>query len=187
MTNHFIRLDLPASLALDQAGIESAWETATRQSHDTAERDFEEEIDASLNEARATLADPVLRLEHWLSIRSPDLPVDRSIAPALMDLFADLTPALDQADSVVNALKKTTTTLAKALLTENAVQAQLQLQEQMQRIQLSKGELIGHFEDLESAAESGDYSEAVRVLVQLKFLKKWEQQCQQRLLALLEC
>ena len=56
----------------------------------------------------------------------------------------------------------------------------------MQKIQQEKAERLDRFPEFEKKGNGGEFTEAVEVLGQLKFLRKWEQQCQERLLSLLE-
>ncbi|NRB72918.1 MAG: hypothetical protein HRU46_01030 [Verrucomicrobiales bacterium] len=187
MTNCFAILGLSESLTLDPGDIESSWQAATREEHPDSSPGTEENRAAELNQARATLSLPVERLGHWLQLKLGEFEPNRSIDPELMDLFASIHSALESADSVISRHQKSTTALTKALLAKEAVNAQLAIQEQMAGIHSLKQSIIDSFPDLEKAGESGDFEEAKRNLGQLKFLTKWEQQCQSRLLSLLEC
>jgi hypothetical protein len=57
----------------------------------------------------------------------------------------------------------------------------------MAGIHQMKETLIATFPALEKQGEANVFDDAKRNLGQLKFLTKWEQQCQARLLSLLEC
>ncbi|MEX2579809.1 MAG: hypothetical protein WD342_12195 [Verrucomicrobiales bacterium] len=188
MTNYFAVLDLPETLGLESSTIENAWQAGARKHHpDGGDEGGETERASELNRARATLADPTSRLEHWLALKNSPPPPDRSISPALMDLFARLNSVLADADAVTSKLKGSSTALAKAMLAKEAVAAQLAVQKMLQEIQSLKDEVTDRFEEFESDAESGSLAEASRGLAQLKFLRKWEQQGQERLLTLLDC
>ncbi len=187
MTNCFAILGLSESLILDPGDIEASWQAATREEHPDSSHGTDEHRAAALNEARATLSVPVNRLGHWLQLKLGEFEPDRSIDPELMDLFASIHSALEAADSVISRHQKSTTALTKALLTKEAVNVQLAIQEQMAGIHSFKQSIINSFPELEKAGESGDFEGAKRNLGQLKFLTKWEQQCQSRLLLLLDC
>ncbi len=180
MTDPFALLGLPVTLLLDPADIEVAW-----RGHRGTEETVDDAQAASLNEARSRLIDPVLRLESWLSIRNPGAPPDRSLDPSLMDLFGQIGPILSQADQVLERHRRTTTALAKAMLTREAIAAQLAVQEQLASIQVRKSELTDRFDELERDSGEGEFSGAARSLGQLKFLKRWEAQCRERLIALI--
>lgn len=181
MTNHFEILDLPCSLLLDPSVVESAWETATREDHpDLSGNDTTE-----ANQARSVLGDPVTRLEHWLELRGVEARRDQTISPQLMDLFATMNPILADADSIIDRMQKASSALGKALLAKEAAAAQLKIQNSLGEIMTMKLAIIDQFGDFEAAGESGAYTASSEGLAQLKFLKKWEQQGQARLLTLL--
>lgn len=185
MINYFAVFDFPVSLSVSAEDVEAAWLDATRSSHPDHHDEVADDSVAELNQARATLTDPVERLGHWLVIKRGDSEPVRSIAPSLMDLFATINSALETADSVISRFEKSTTAIAKAMLAKETVAAQLAVQSQMQTIHAQKNALVDRFPEFETASESGSFDEATRCLAQLKFLSKWEQQCQARLLALL--
>ena len=188
MTNFFAILGLPESLLLDHSEIEDAWRTATKKAHpDQKKSDSESLIAADLNRARSVLSSPAERLAHWLEIKACEHESNRSIEPELLHLFATVHTALQKADSVISRNQNSTTALAKALLTKESVEAQLGIQQKMARIQRFKESIISIFPEIDEAARSGNFESAKRNLSQLKFLTKWEQQCQARLLSLLEC
>jgi hypothetical protein len=56
----------------------------------------------------------------------------------------------------------------------------------MKTIREEKESRIARFPEFEKAASEDHFDAAVGTLGQLKFLRKWEQQCQERLLTLLE-
>lgn len=178
MTDPFALLELPATLLLDPADIDAAWRD--RRSDDTDDEDT-----SAINKARSRLLDPVQRLEAWLSLQVPGQPADRSLDPSLMDLFGRIGPVLSQTDELLERHRRTTTALAKAMLTREAIAAQLSVQEQLAAIQERKQVLIERFAELERSVSGGDCAEAHRSLGQLKFLRRWETQCRERLLALI--
>ena len=189
MKNLFSALGFPPDLVLDPESIEAAWREATRQHNDRDSPSELTETDelADLHEARAVLGDPVRRLRHWLELA--EVPVTRatSMDSGMMDLFGNVGNALSQTDDFLSRHESATTALAKALLTKEAISVQLQLQDQMQKIQAKKQEAIDGFPELENLAADGQHEEAVSTLQQLQFLAKWEAQCQERLLSLLSC
>jgi hypothetical protein len=74
---------------------------------------------------------------------------------------------------------------ARALLTKESITAQLAVQEMLQQIQAAKACYLDRFAAFEEAAENEDFTAAAAALGPLKFLKKWEEQCRERLLALI--
>ncbi|HRQ87484.1 MAG TPA: hypothetical protein PLA50_01715 [Bacteroidia bacterium] len=180
MTNPFALLGFPTALTLAPAEIDAAWREGSRSGQDE-----DEAISSARNEARTVLSDPVGRLAAWLGIKAPSRPQDNAIAPELMDLFAKIGPVLASTDGLLARHRRATTALARAMLAKEAVAAQLAVQGLLREIQPLKSALIDRFPEFEALAESGDFEEAGRCLVQLKFLKRWESQCQERLLTLL--
>ncbi|MAS95150.1 MAG: hypothetical protein CMO55_18290 [Verrucomicrobiales bacterium] len=186
--NHFATLEFPVSLILDTSLVEEAWRKATSEKHpDRVAGESKSDLIGEVNQARAILSDPVSRLDHWLTLRSPERTPDKSIDPSLMDLFSEIDANLRNADSVLTRHKAATTALSRALLTKEAVAAQLALQSNLQKITLGKQEIFDQFFHFEKLAEEGDFREAEKGLNQVKFLRKWESQCQERLLSLIEC
>lgn len=183
MTNLFDVLGLPRSLLVEPSAVEAAWEKVTRSDHPDVSETERDAADA--NQARNVLADPVTRLEHWFALHEVELRRDQSISPELMDLFAKLNPVLSEADAVIAKMKKASTALAKAMFAKDTAAVQLKIQELLGEIMSMKNQVIGRYAEFEKAAETGDFTEASESLAQLKFLKKWEQQGQARLLTLL--
>lgn len=178
-TNCFAILGLPESLTLDPASVEEAWRGLNREGDDTGARS------SDWNHARSVLADPVSRLGHWLELRNPGAPPDRAIAPELMDLFAAIGPVLAAADALFAKHRSAATALARAMLAREMIASQIAVQELMAKLHPLKTELVDRFPRFEDEAESGRYDEARRTLGQLKFIRRWEEQCRERLLAFL--
>lgn len=190
MTNFFALLDLPESLSLDPEAVENSWREKSRALSDAADGASESgpALDhPDLNQARSTLSDPALRLAHWLALRASGAPADRSIDPSLMDLFAAISPVLGKTDEVLARHRRATTALAKAILTREAIEAQLKIQGLLQQIQPLRSAILEQTDSIEMAGASGDYRPASRALGQLRFLKRWEEQCRERLLSLIAC
>ncbi len=185
MANHFAVLGLAESLTLDQQDIDSAWQSLTRDASEAASD--ADDSGSATHEARAVLTDPVLRLGHWLDLHEVELERGATMAPDFMDLFSQIHAALEKADSVYQRHRKATTALARALLSKEAVEAQLAVQGCLGAITRKKTERLDEFPAFEAAAERKQFDKAAAVLGQLKFLKKWEQQCQEHLLKLIEC
>ena len=188
MTNYYALLEIPESLSLDPALIEASWREKNRFLSTEAGENGEAALyDSDLNQARATLSDPVSRLAHWLALRAPSLTVDRSIDPALMDLFARISPVIETTDALLSRHRKATTALTRAMLTREAIDAQLKIQDLLQQIPPLKTPILGQFDAYEKEASNGIYQAASKGLGQLKFLKRWEEQCRERLLSLIAC
>lgn len=179
MKDYFSILNLAPALVMPPSEVEAAWRGLNDSAADS------DESSADWNEARAVLSDDVRRLEHWLHQKAPDEPADRTIDSSLMDLFSAIGPVITATEAVIARQNAATTALAKALLTKEAIAAQLQIQEMLQRVGAAKGALISEFPAFEEAFRQGEFTSASRALGQLKFLKRWEEQCQEKLLGLI--
>ena len=186
MTNHFSVLGLPESLSTEPETIENAWRELTR-ALSLPDTPAENRDSSELNEARALLLDPTLRLEHWLKVKGASGGRASILAPSLMDLFGAIEPALSRCDELVSRHRAASTALAKALLAKETVALQLEIQGLMQKIQVEKQSIMAAFPAFEIEASQGEFVEAQAALGHLKFLRKWEQQCQERVLALISC
>ena len=185
MQNLFAILGFDETLSLTPEQIDEVWQTKAKE---TPSADSPAEGDGSeIHLARRVLTDPVSRLEHWLALREIPLERGASMESDLMDLFSGIHGALEKADSVIKRHRASSTALAKALLSKEAIAAQLAVQSCLGDVTARKAERIARFDGIEKAAAGGDYGEAAATLGQLKFLKKWEQQCQERLLELIQC
>lgn len=176
MPNHFAALGLPESLLLDSAEIETAWRTLASDA---------ESVD--LHQARGILTDPVSRLEHWLALRGiePDRgsPVDSEV----MDLFLRIGEATSRADAVVAKSRAAESALARALIAKEAIASQKEIQACLAAVQAAMDSWTARFPDFEEGGGQGACAEeAVQALGQLKFLRKWRAQCQERLIRLIE-
>jgi hypothetical protein len=180
MTSPFAILGLPESLVIGPASIEAAWRSLHSDEEGTTPNDRSDQ-----NRARALLSEPVTRLAAWLEVKAPEIAPARAIAPALMDLFAKIGPVLSQTDALLARHRQATTSLARALLTKDSIAAQLAVQDLLQQIQSAKAAYLDRFADFEDAAKHGDFTAAAAAIGPLKFLKRWEEQCRERLLALI--
>ena len=190
MKNFFSALGFEPSLSIDPGAIESAWRDRTRKlggsSPERSSRSHGEDA-ADLNEARAVLSDPARRLAHRLEIEGVSPGRAAAMEPEMMDLFSALSETLSRTDRFLGRHRSAESKLAKALLTKDAIAVQLELQDRMQTVQETKQEVVARFPELDVRAKRGDFHEASMLLGRLRFLSKWEAQCQERLLALLDC
>lgn len=194
MKNFFSALGFPPSLVLDESKIESAWRDRTRhvsgsaESPDPAAGGTGKDLDLTLlHEARSVLLDPGKRIAHWLELSGVAISRAAAMDPDLMDLFGSLGETLSRTDDFLSRHRSTSSAVGRALLTREAVSVQLELQEKMQVIQKMKQDTVSAFPSLEAEGKAGEYSHAVATWQRLRFLGKWESQCQERLLSLLAC
>lgn len=190
----FDLLGLAPSLQLDSAEIESAWRDRAKTSHpdlpssasgpDPAPSPSAEHSGA-LHRARETLADPASRLEAWLHHHGVEPERSASIDSALMDAFTRTNDTVSRADALLARVRQADSALAKALLAKEMAAIQLSLQETMGDLRKQAVAFEAKFPSLEAAAENDDFTQATAILAGLKFLTKWQNSCQEKLLALI--
>jgi len=188
MADPFGVLDMAPSLLLDPEEIERRWREKTRAAHPdtgTASPEASRET-AELNEARQRLVDPAGRLGAWLQRQGAENPVAPTLDPGLTAFFAEIGSVFTPVDELIDRRRQATTAIAKALLAQREVEAQLSLQEIMQSIQERRSAIEARFPAFEDDATQGRLDEASDALARLRFLQKWEAGCRERLLALLE-
>jgi len=206
MRDGFATLGLPRSLLLREEEIESAWRALAQEAGRPREENVSEgdppgehgggpvaEAVARpeaerIHEARRVLRDPVSRLDHWLSLTDPErsgAARGSAVDAPLMGLFESLHSALGAADSVLERHRAASSSLAKALLAREAIGAQLGLQDCLRRVHEEIGERVGRFAAIEAGYAESGAAPARETLGQLKFLRKWERQAQERLVALI--
>ncbi len=174
MRDFFALLSLPVRITISPDDVDEAWRSRTGET-----------LSADLNEARRVLSDPFLRLEHWLELRSPGFSKSVAIDPDLMSLFSKVNSVLAGTDELLGKLHAASTELGKAVLTKSAISAQLNVQNLLADFRVMTDDLIGQFSDLERAADKENYEPGIATLGRMTFLRKWERECQSRLLDLI--
>jgi len=185
----FDLLSLPPSLTVPQEEVDAAWRAASQIHHPDAPSSGDREAGADLvNQARARLSKPAGRLQEWLQARkAPPPPRAASLPDEMMALFSRVNAALGEADKALGLNRGAQTALARSLLTAQSLRAQKRVQEQLGEITLQTARIArDQFVELErESLETGDFDNAYQVLGTLKFLEKWEKECQRRLVELI--
>ena len=191
MSDFFTLLNLPTSLSTDISDVDEAWRAKTKALHPDSVVDAaplasdDGGISAELNEARRVLSEPVLRLEHWLGIQTPGFSKSVAIDSDLMDIFSEVNTALAKADEIIGKLAASTTDLGKAVLAKGAISAQLEIQGLLAGFRKKTDDVVSRFSEFGNAGAVGNFDPGISALGRLNFLKKWEKECQDRLLALI--
>ncbi len=180
----FATLGLDRRLDLADDAIESAWRELGRQLHPDGEGGDAERA-AGVNQAYQVLRSPSRRLRHWLELHGVEIGRQAALDPALMDLFSEISPALNEADDILRKRAAAGSALARALLAEPEMTAQQKLQGLLGRLGRQRAGITEHFPDFASEAEAGHFDNALAAAGQLAFLEKWESQVQQRLMNLI--
>lgn len=186
MNNAFAVLELPCSLHLSPEQVDEAWRSKSKAAHpDSDPLSSSDDDSANLNEARQTLLDPARRLGHWLEIKGIQPPASSTLDDDSMNLFSQIGEAIRSADKAIEKQKSASTALGKAVVAGEAIAAQLAVQNQLGTIHSKISETENRFQDIEDLAEKGEFDLAVTLLNKLRFFKKWETECQKRLLELI--
>lgn len=186
MPDAFELLGLPASAALDEATLKSAWLQAARQAHpDQPGGDATRA--AELNQALDILQSPVSRLKHLLEHRSNTpwraVPLDAG----LMRLFERLGPLLQRGTSLLNKKQAAASALAKALLAREEMEVREALEDLGAEIEQAWTELESSLPRLDERLAAGDgtaWTEIQSSQARLAYLSKWRTQLREQLLAL---
>lgn len=182
----FTLLGLPASAALDDAALQSAWLQAARAAHPDQEGG-DTALAAELNQALETLKSPVTRLKHLLEHHSDTpwraVPLDAE----MMRLFEKLGPLLQQSTALVRKKQAAASALAKALLAREEMQAREALEDLGAEIEQAWTSLESTLPSYDARLSTGDIStwpEIQATQAQLAYLEKWRTQLRAQLLSL---
>ena len=199
MSDFYSLLDLPVQLELDADSVEDAWrklakeeEEDIRDGDSPAEGDAGESKGSAVHEARRVLSDPFLRLEYWLELLRMDQPGDSpnsrqtAIDEDLMGVFSRVNGSINAADEAIKKQSEATTALGKAVVAQEAIAAQMDLQKLLSFLGDELQKDFSRFPEFEEMAKKeNDFDGAVSALGRLRYVKKWEKECQDRLLALI--
>lgn len=181
MDDAFALLDLPRLAALDEDEIQQRHHARIADVHpdkatNDEDRDEFSKRSSELNQAAQTLKNPVTRLRHLLDLLAPGEKHDAGLDPDLMELFAEVGAAVQNAQQLQKKKAEATSALAKALLADEEMQAQESLQSALGEVTQMEAGL-----DLEISA----IDDLRRVYTKLSFLDKWRRQLNDGLLALI--
>ena len=180
----FAIFGLERTLTIDDSELESTWKELSRAHHPDQESG-DTDRSATVNRAYDTLRSPSRRLRHWLELRDVAIGRQAAIEPALMDLFGQIGPPLQEADDVIRKRKAASSALARALLAEPEMAVQQQLQRLLGQLHGELATTLERFPELESLPPSAEGTESLAVLARLGFLEKWQRQVQERLMNLI--
>lgn len=170
----FAELSLPRAPLIDEAALAQRFDELSRARHPDAGGDAA--AFARLTEARALLASPARRWRHWLALEFPGTPLEGPLPPAVMDLFARLSPALQEAQAVLARRRHAATPLAQALLAPGLLRAREVLEDHAAR-------LAARLAALEAQARQAPPEPAVWAALarEAGFLEKWQAQTREAL------
>ena len=190
MSDPFQLLGLEPGLVLDLDDLEKAYHRASREHHpDSGTGDGD--AFARVNAARATLASPATRISAALKALGCSPTEDGGkaapMAGSLMDLFAELGPAIQGVEEMAKRKAAARSELARALLAEEELAVRGPLEEAGRRVQEALDARLARLPELDKALrleEDGAVGEARRLAHEFAFLERWQGQVRETLMRL---
>lgn len=193
MNNPFEVLGLEPALDLDATTLEDAYRAASKQHHpDSDSGGGDPDAFARVGSAKATLDRLSSRIPAALQALGFDKPESAGNGSApmsgdLMDLFAELSPAIQQVEEVAKKKLAAQSELARALLANEEIAARRPLESAGLRIQQAIDSRLSHLPalDIGLAQKSPEAAPTARRLAhELAFLEKWQDQVRATLMKL---
>ncbi|OYW31726.1 MAG: hypothetical protein B7Z47_00220 [Chthoniobacter sp. 12-60-6] len=186
MSNAFALLGLPRIAALDDEALQKAWLAASRSAHpDQPGGDAARA--AEINRAYETLQAPEKRLKHLLDLYEVPwrtVPID----DAMMSLFGQLGPALQNVAAFLKRKQAATSALAKALLAPDEMRLREQLEGLGTTLDAERSALLENLPAFDARLSAGDASALSDLQVlqaRLAYFSKWQAQVREALLSLM--
>ena len=190
MMDAFAKLGLERRAALDAEALKAAWIERGRAAHpDHAGGEHQES--AEINAAYELLSEPNTRLKHLLEIDYPQeskawatVPMDEE----LMTLFMKLGPLLQKVEALAKKCDTAASALAKALLANEQMALQEEVEEQLRQLEGMSEKLEGSLEEIDALRANGDRDRAFermrRAQAAFAYLSKWQRQAREALMKL---
>lgn len=185
----FAIFSLPRSAALDSATLQAAYAALSRSAH--PDHGGSEVEAAAVNAAYETLRLPEKRLKHLMELAAPEeakawraVPLDES----MMAVFMDLGSALEASAKLLEKKSRTSSALAKALLTNEEMALRDRLETLGLGLEERKTRMEAEFHKFDERLSSGDetvWKGLAATQARLAYLAKWQTQIRERLLALM--
>ena len=181
----FALLGLPRRAALEAEEVRAAFQKAGAAHHpdhaEATEKAGRAAGFTALNEAQAVLSSAPRRLRHLLELLYPATAATRTGAVMdgeMMDLFSLTGAAVQQAQSVLARKQQAASSLARAMLSGEEMQAQEAIEAALTRIEAARDALRAVMEEIDAAhAAGGDASTVLQsAAARAGFLEKWHQQ-----------
>ncbi len=142
----------------------------------------------ALNDARTTLLEPALRLRALIALESDgQIAATHAVPDALADAFASVSQALSNATDVIRRKENAPGALAKALIADEALTVQDQLQEilrQLADMEQQVQQALIHADQLWVNGQCA-LADLAQLADAFTYLQKWKSQVQEKLLLLI--
>lgn len=174
----FAQMGLARRLVLGEDELRAAFREAGKRLHPDAGGD--EDSFARLAASHALLQDPGRRLRHWLECHGIEVADHGPLPGQVMDLFAAVGRAIQQADEALRQRDSARSALAKALLEPRTLAARDALAAARAKVEAAIQAELALFPSFEAAPgpAAADHARA------LAFLGKWQDQLRAKFAAL---
>jgi len=194
MSNPFETLGFQPTLAVDPTWLENRYLELSKECHPDSPNGDPDRF-AELGTARSTITSPSRRIAALLDALTGSHTDGSSSAPRagkmsgeLMDLFAELSPALQVVEDVARRKHEAKSELARALLANEELAARAPLEKAGIAVQAAINQRVERFGPLDHGIGHGigdDLEKQLRELShELAFLEKWQSQIRETLMKL---
>lgn len=159
---------------VDEASLKETYLRLAAARHPDASGGGEEKF-RLLQEAYNTLREPAARLRHLTELEFPGVGSQRSSTPHA-ELFMSAGSAVQAAKTAFLRLEKTTTALARALLSQEIDAALQQVRGALDSVQHARDQLIVRLERLEKRWPDVSPDELIDLASSFAFLSRWMSQ-----------
>ncbi|MFN0078112.1 MAG: J domain-containing protein [Prosthecobacter sp.] len=186
MPNAFALLGLPRAAALDLEALQQAYRDASRSAHPDQPGGATARA-AEINAAYETLQTPEKRLKHLLDLHQVPwraVPID----DAMMALFSQLGPTLQNVAAFLKRRQAATSALAKALLAPEEMRLREQLEALGITLDAERSALLEDLPTFDSRLTSSDataLADLQTLQARLAYHGKWQAQVREALLNLM--
>ena len=170
MKNAFTILGFEPCLVIADEALREAFREAGKSAHPDA-GGGEEEF-ARLREAQEIVSSPSRRLKHWLELRCTPAETRGTVDAPLMDLFAEVGAATQQAEALIRKRDAAKSALGLALLEAATHACRVSVERAIQQVETAIAHECAVFPELENAV-SPDLEAASKTARNLAFLEKW--------------
>lgn len=170
MQDYFEILGIPEQLVIETDRLSAAFRESGKSAHPDAgggDEDF-----SRLREAFEIIASPSKRLKHWLELRGTPAETRGAVDPHLMDLFAEVGVAIQQAESLIRRRDETKSALGLALLERETHVCREAVEKALAMVEQAIVSECAGFPALQEASDL-DIEAASKSARNLAFLEKW--------------
>jgi curved DNA-binding protein CbpA len=180
MTDYFVLLQQPRQPWLDSDQLKQRYQQLTLTEHPDQKSGRGSSVDfAVVNEAYRVLADPKLRLQHFLQLSGTDPSADQAIPQELLDLFTRIGSFVQKTDDLLQRANATQNALARSLIRREAAAQQKEAEALLEKTRRLYDQALAETRSLnETWSEVPE--QLVRLFHRFAYLTRWIQQLEER-------